>query len=110
MGKGNSGLQRNLSAHGVARGTGVPTSSERSRTRGQRTFGAAAELVAQELRRLSKDRITVVIAHEFEHLESFDQIVFIQSGRLVAKAPHEELLRKNASYRSVLRAGKEATA
>ncbi|HED64665.1 MAG TPA: ABC transporter ATP-binding protein [Planctomycetes bacterium] len=63
----------------------------------------AAGHVADTLRRLARERIVVVIAHDLERLDEYDRIVFLDAGRKVAEGRHEHLLDVEPLYRRVVR-------
>ena len=63
----------------------------------------ATRHVGETLRRLSRDRIVVVIAHDFENIAQYDHIVFLDEGRKVDEGTHEELAARLPSYREVVR-------
>ena len=69
----------------------------------------AALHVAQTLEELARTRIVIVIAHDLSNLESFDQIVFLEGGRVVAAGTHTELARDLPEYLRVVRTTAEAS-
>jgi ATP-binding cassette subfamily B protein len=61
--------------------------------------------------RLREGKTTLVIAHDFSEIETFDQILVLRKGRLVEKGSHLELLeRKGDYYRMFSRQGSRETA
>lgn len=72
--------------------------------------GAAARHVAQTLKRHAGDRIVIVIAHDFEQLEVYDRIVFMEDGRKRAEGRHADLFGEVVAYRDVVRAFAEQPA
>ncbi len=70
----------------------------------------ASRHVGATLRSLSQDRIVVVIAHDFENIQHYDQIVFVEAGRKVDEGTHAELSERLASYRQVVRTTTAVTA
>lgn len=66
-----------------------PTSSLDSRSE-SRIFTA--------LKRLMKNRTTIVIAHRLSTIRDADKIIVVDGGQIVAQGKHEELLRENGLY------------
>src|SRR5947208_3118124 len=58
----------------------------------------AAELLAADVRRLTTGRTVVLITHQLTGLESWDEIVVLDEGRVVARGSHESLLDNSGSY------------
>ncbi|MBT2758654.1 ABC transporter ATP-binding protein [Mesobacillus foraminis] len=57
------------------------------------------ELKIQEgLKRLMKGRTSFIIAHRLNTIQQSDQILVIESGRIIEKGSHDELLRKKGFY------------
>jgi len=71
---------------------------------------AVARHVLNGLRRLAQTSIVVVIAHEHELLPQYDQIVFVEQGRVTDAGAHGELLERCGSYREVLRVAERRAA
>jgi len=64
----------------------------------------SAEHVLAELRAVARrGAAVIVIAHERELLEHYDQVVFLDSGRALDAGRHAELLARCAAYRHAVR-------
>lgn len=63
----------------------------------------AARLVQATLRARAKDALVVVIAHERDFLDAYDQVLLVEEGRVTASGRHTELLEQSADYREALR-------
>lgn len=61
---------------------------------------AVVARLRQSLSELSKQRIVIVIAHDLDHLDAFDRILFVQEGRLNDEGTHAELQARNRAYRA----------
>ncbi|MEZ3180391.1 ABC transporter ATP-binding protein/permease [Streptomyces pimonensis] len=59
--------------------------------------------VQQAIDALSADRTTVTIAHRLSTVRSADQIVVLDSGRVVERGTHEELLECGGRYAALVR-------
>ncbi len=49
-----------------------------------------------------QDRTTLVIAHRLATVRDADQIVVLDSGRILERGTHHELLQKQAAYAQLL--------
>jgi ATP-binding cassette, subfamily C, bacterial CydC len=59
------------------------------------------ELMA-ELRDLMRDRSMLVVTHRLVALETMDEILVLEKGRIVERGTHEELVRAEGLYRRML--------
>ena len=55
--------------------------------------------ILSEIRRLRKDKTTIIIAHRITTLETLDKIIVIDDGRISDIGRHEELLERNEIYK-----------
>jgi ABC-type multidrug transport system fused ATPase/permease subunit len=58
----------------------------------------AEDVVTEALRSLAYDRTTFIIAHRLSTICAADQILFIESGRIVERGTHEALIAKRGRY------------
>ncbi|MEI7499586.1 MAG: ABC transporter ATP-binding protein [Bacteroidota bacterium] len=58
-------------------------------------------LVQQALENLMRNRTSVVIAHRLSTIQFADEIIVLQSGRLVERGTHFDLLERNGVYRKL---------
>lgn len=63
----------------------------------------AAARLGETLAALARDAVVVVIAHDFESLDAYDHVVFLEQGRLQGTGTHAELSARLPLYRSVVR-------
>ncbi|HML03958.1 MAG TPA: ATP-binding cassette domain-containing protein [Candidatus Bathyarchaeia archaeon] len=62
---------------------------------------AYTELVIQEaLKKLMRNRMTIIIAHRLSTIRLCDEILTIDQGLIVEKGTHEQLMRENGLYSS----------
>jgi subfamily B ATP-binding cassette protein MsbA len=58
-------------------------------------------LVQQALENLMRNRTSVVIAHRLSTIQFADEIIVLQSGKLVERGTHNDLLERNGTYRKL---------
>jgi subfamily B ATP-binding cassette protein MsbA len=58
-------------------------------------------LVQEAIKKLMKDRTTLVIAHRLSTIINADQIIVLDDGKIVENGNHEELLSKNGIYKKL---------
>ena len=63
----------------------------------------AVERVRETLAARAREAIVIVIAHDLDHLDAFDRILFLDDGRLDDAGRHSELVARNALYRRTTR-------
>ena len=49
-----------------------------------------------------KDKTLILISHRVSTIKSASGVLFLENGKLVASGTHDELIRKNADYRSLM--------
>jgi len=59
---------------------------------------AAEATIFEHFRTLTKGRIAILISHRFSTVRMADQIVVLQSGRIVERGSHDDLVRRNGHY------------
>jgi len=58
--------------------------------------------IQEALNYLMKDRTTIVIAHRLGTVRTVDRIAVLEKGRLIACAPHQELMKTCNVYREMV--------
>lgn len=59
------------------------------------------ENILNNLKSLSNDTTTIIISHRISTIQSADEIIFLDNGRIVERGKHEELLSLNGYYRDL---------
>lgn len=63
---------------------------------------ASEKLVQEALNNLMKNRTSLVIAHRLSTIQNADQIIVLESGRIVEKGTHQDLISHNGLYRRLI--------
>jgi ATP-binding cassette subfamily C protein CydC len=63
--------------------------------------------VMQALFEASAGRTMLLITHRAADLALFDEVVFMDRGGIIARGPHEGLLRSSSRYADMLRLGEK---
>jgi ATP-binding cassette, subfamily B, bacterial MsbA len=61
------------------------------------------KIVQQALDKVSKGRTVITIAHRLSTIFDSDNIIVMDSGRIVEQGKHQELMQKNGTYRTLLK-------
>ena len=59
------------------------------------------KLVQDALFKLMKNRTSIVIAHRLSTVHDADEICVLQEGKIVERGKHEELLKKQGTYKKL---------
>ena len=59
------------------------------------------EIIQESLKKISKNRTTVIIAHRLSTIKNADSIIVIHQGKIIETGRHEELLQKDGIYKKL---------
>jgi ATP-binding cassette subfamily B multidrug efflux pump len=62
---------------------------------------ATEQRIRSALRELTRDRATIIISHRLSSLMHADEILFIESGRIVERGSHAELVAQGGRYKDL---------
>lgn len=65
----------------------------------------SGEIITRTLRRLAGDCICIFVTHSPREAQSADKVIFLDGGIVAAAGPHQELLKQNQRYRSLMNEG-----
>ena len=70
----------------------------------------STDLVLQALRKLMKDKTTIIISHELNLIRNADKIIVIKEGQIEQMGTHDELLRAGGLYANlyIMQSGQRA--
>ena len=60
------------------------------------------KLVQDALKKLMKERTTLVIAHRLSTIKDADEIIVLSEGKIVERGNHTDLVEKNGSYKTLI--------
>ena len=60
------------------------------------------ETILSNLRKLRKNKTTIMIAHRISTVETLDKIVLVDDGKILAVGTHKELLEKSELYKEMV--------
>jgi subfamily B ATP-binding cassette protein MsbA len=60
------------------------------------------KLVQEALKKLMKNRTSIVIAHRLSTIQEADKIVVIDAGVIIEEGQHQELMNKDGLYRKLV--------
>ena len=60
------------------------------------------KLVQEALKKLMKNRTSIVIAHRLSTIQEADQIIVIDAGHIVEEGKHQELMNKDGLYKKLV--------
>jgi ATP-binding cassette subfamily B protein len=64
-------------------------------------------LILKSLRKLRKDKTTIIISHRISAVKHADEIIVLDEGRIVQRGTHQQLLEKEGNYSSLYRIQEE---
>ncbi|MDB2682647.1 lipid A export permease/ATP-binding protein MsbA [Alphaproteobacteria bacterium] len=63
------------------------------------------KLVQEALKRLEKGRTTIAIAHRLSTVQSADNIIVLENGKIVEQGAHNQLMSNNGTYKKMVESG-----
>jgi ABC-type transport system involved in Fe-S cluster assembly fused permease/ATPase subunit len=64
---------------------------------------ATEQAIQAELKRISEDRTTLVIAHRLSTVVDADEILVLDAGRILERGSHDRLMERNGRYAAMWR-------
>lgn len=64
-------------------------------------------LIQKAIKNITKNRTTIVIAHRLSTIRNADKIFVLKHGEIIEEGSHDELIKKNGYYKSMLSGGKD---
>lgn len=63
----------------------------------------SAKFIRESMRRFQKGKTCLVIIHQFDDMEDYDQIIALKGGQVVEVGTHDELIARNGYYTELYR-------
>ncbi len=64
--------------------------------------------IQRSMEKLLKDRTTIIIAHRLSTIQKADKIILLEKGKIIEMGSHQELIKKEGSYYSMVKSQSEA--